>query len=507
MNEQQLREIIAKGENESVDFKRELHIENPSQKAEFIKDIIALSNSTPDKGYLIIGIENNGNLFGIDALLEERIQQIAHTYIYPNVILKCYKIVLDKKLIGIVEINGTEKPHRVIKEIDRLVVNDVFIRHGSTTAKASPDEMFRMKKKETETDLEIQTLCLSAQKHIKLGNIDQAIVAYSKTIDLMPTSELLLSRGRARLTSFELDPNNYISGNLCVPVDTGMLALKDFSDALKLQESLAFEKEIRLARLELFSICQLDDPCWDADLVWAEENTNDNEYGRVLFFAALKIDIYSLYTGKGWDADKIIDFIDRAIELGYEDPKAYCLRASAHHSNQNLGLALKDVNFAYNMIRNDPRVLRECLKTRAGILKSMGEYELAYDDIQNAQKIDLPDNATADIDQLFLGDIHKLTDDIYQRIAIQWKLKPSLDGYLDIYKRILQILILYNGLPKYLSFIDDKTPREFSRGIMIEKEFPLLAPILKKIVGEDIWQAASKGRKFKINLKLDESDL
>jgi hypothetical protein len=323
----------------------------------------------------------------------------------------------------------------------------------------------------------------------------------------MPTSELLLSRGRARLTSFELNPSNYLSGNLCVPVDIGILALKDFSGALRLQESLAFEKEIRLARLELFSVCPLDDLCWDEDLVWAEENTTDNEYGKVLFFAALKISIYSLYAGKGWDADKVIDLIDHAIELGYEDPKAYCLRASAHHSNQNLGLALKDVNFAYNMTRNDPRVLRECLKIRAGILKHRGEYELAYDDIRNAQKIDLPDNATADVCWSFLGDIHRLTDDIYQRVAIQWKLKSSSDGYLDIYKRILQILILYEGLPKYFSFADDKTPRKLSQGIKIEKQFPLLAPILRKIVGEDIWQAASKGRRFNIDLKLDESDL
>lgn len=504
MNEQQLREIISKGENESIDFKREFYIENPSQKAEFIKDIIALCNSASNKGYLIIGVENNGTLFGIENLPEERIQQIAHTYIYPNVILKCFKVILDEKTVGIIEIEGTEKPHRVIKEIDRLFINDVFIRHGSTTAKASPDEMFRMRKRETEMELEIKALCNSAEKHLKLGNIDQAIVAYSKAIDLMPTPEVLLARGRARIISFEREPSNYLSGNLCVPVDIGMLALKDFSDALKLQVSSAFEKEIRLARIELFSISPLDDSCWDEDFIWAEENTNDNEYGKVLFLAALKIGIYSIYTDTGWDSDKIIDFIDRSIELGFEDPKAYCLRASAHHSNQNLGFALKDVNFAYNMTRNDPRILRECLKTRSRILKSMGEYELAYDDIRNAENINLLDDATDNTNWAFLGDIHKLTDDIYQRVAIQWKLKSSPDGYLNIYKLILQILILNEGLPIYFTTIDDKTPRKFSPGFNIEKEFPQLAPILKKIVGEDVWQAARKGRGYTVSLKLDE---
>jgi predicted HTH transcriptional regulator len=177
MNEQQLREIIAKGENESVDFKRELHIESPAQKAEFIKDIIALSNSTSDKGYLIIGVENSGNSYGIESLPEERIQQIIHTYIYPNIILKCFTVFLDTTHIGIIEIKGTEKPHRVIKEIDRLIVNDVFVRHGSTTAKASPDEMFRMRKKETGTELEIQSLrkCLKSHYVANLRSISLII--------------------------------------------------------------------------------------------------------------------------------------------------------------------------------------------------------------------------------------------------------------------------------------------------------------------------------------------
>lgn len=503
MDTAKLNSFIRQGENESVDFKRELNLEATEQKAEFVKDIISLANSAKDIGFLIVGIDKNLNFIGINLFEEERIQQIVHTYIYPNVVVRCYTIEVDSFLIGVVEVQGTERPHRVIKSIDRLSVNDVFIRHGSTIAKASPDEMFRMRKKLTETEAEVQVLCDSARKHISLGNIDQAIADYSKAIVLMPKSEVLLARGRARMMGFELDPSNFLSGSLCVPLELGVLALKDFSDALQLDESSLFEKDIKLARLELLSICPITDSCWDQDFAWAEENTNDLEYGRVLLFAALRMNMYAIWAGEGWDADRIINYMDRAIEIGLENPKAYYIRAGAHHSNQNLGLALKDINFAYGLARNNPRLVRECLKTRAGILKSMGQYEAAYEDIKVAQGIDLPDNKTAEIDWMFLGDIHRLTDDIYRRVVIQWMLKSSPDEYLDLYKFILQVLILHEGLPKTYGFVNDKRIFTVPGNInIIEKELPMLAPILKKIIGKEIWQAASEGRGYSLKLEI-----
>jgi tetratricopeptide (TPR) repeat protein len=502
MDVNKLRLLISQGENESVDFKLELNLETAEQKAELVKDITSLANSAQDLGFLIIGIDKNSKLIGIDRFEEERIQQITHTYIYPNVILRCYTVKMDLFPIGVIEIQSTERPHRVIRGIDRLAMNDVFVRHGSTIAKASPDEMFRMRKRMTETELEAQALCDAAQKHISLGNINQAITAYSKAVTLMPKAEILLACGRARMMNFELDPDNFLSGNLCVPVKLGSLALKDFSDALKLEDSLDLEKEIRFARLELFSICPLDDSCWDDDFDWAEEKMSDVEYSKVLLFAAQKIDIYSIWASEGWDADKIISLIDRAVELGLEEPKAYCLRANAHHSNQNLGLALKDINFAYGMVRNSPRLLRECLLTRAGILKSMKNYELAYDDFRNAQNIKLPDSATADMGWVFTGDIHQLTDEIYQRVAIQWALKSLPDSDLDLYKVIIQALILHEGQPMFFRYKDDKTVHKFARSITVEKEFPLLSQTLKEIIGKDIWQAASEGREYSIHLEV-----
>ena len=77
--------------------------------------------------------------------------------------------MLDSKLIGVIEIRPTEKPHQVIKNIHRLLLNDVFIRHGSTTAKASPSEINKMHENELEVQRQVKQLIQAAEKHLKIG--------------------------------------------------------------------------------------------------------------------------------------------------------------------------------------------------------------------------------------------------------------------------------------------------------------------------------------------------
>ncbi len=263
MDEKALHKLISGGENEFVDFKRELKLENADEKAEFIKDLISLTNSATHKGYLIIGVDNKSDSIGIDQFEEERIQQIAHTYIYPNIVLKCHSVYLDSKLIGVIEVQPTEKPHQVIRSIDRLTMHDVFIRHGSTIAKASPSEIVRMREKEPEIQREIKLLTQAAEKHLKIGNVKQAIKAYTKAIELTPTVELLLARARTYKYFFEA-AETYFNGSINPEVAES--AAKDFLDALTLADSDEIEKQIRLERIELFSMSyDIDDKVWDGE--------------------------------------------------------------------------------------------------------------------------------------------------------------------------------------------------------------------------------------------------
>jgi hypothetical protein len=306
------------------------------------------------QGYLIIGVNDNGDLIGIEQLAEERIQQIAHSYIYPNVVIHCQVVVLDKKLIGIVEVTPTEKPHFVVKNIGRLAMNDVFIRHGSVVSKASPSEIAQMRERETGLSREITQLSRAAEKHFRLGNIDQTIASYTKAIELMPTPELLLARGQSYKKYFSPDTiTDYLE------VEKGELSLKDLSSALLLTDSSELQKKIRLERLELFSICPLEDEVWEDDFSWASEKLEDKDYARIMFYAARKMDVWGIYASEGWDSNQIIEYIDAAIALGYQDSRAYYLRSSAHFANNNNGLALYDINVAIAMIRESPKILTD----------------------------------------------------------------------------------------------------------------------------------------------------
>ncbi len=147
MDEHKVLSLIADGEGRSADFKREFELNSARNKAEFIKDIISLANSSPDVGYLLVGVNDNKYIVGINRLDEEQIQQVAKTYITPSLNLHCSIVPIEAPtlpLVGVIEVDARDKPHKVAKAIEQLNQDDIFVRHGSVVVKASPEEIIRM---------------------------------------------------------------------------------------------------------------------------------------------------------------------------------------------------------------------------------------------------------------------------------------------------------------------------------------------------------------------------
>jgi hypothetical protein len=203
--------------------------------------------------------------------------------------------------------------------------------------------------------------------------------------------------------------------------------------------------------------------------------------------------VWGIYSSEGWDSNKIIEYIDNALALGYEDAKAHYLRSSAHFANYNDGLALYDINLAVSLIRDDTKLMVDCLNLRVGILKSMRKYAECYDDLTKILQI-TPDN----VNDSLLADIHHLTDDVIQRIGLQWKFGYS-KREVGIYKFIVNLLILEDGAPKFWQ-LQDGSIKEYTRGMQVDKEFPYLVPVLREIVGAYIWEAAKRGEPYNATL-------
>src|SRR5262245_45761486 len=107
MNELEVMTLISQEENESLDFKRKLHLDSKIDKGEFVKDVISIANSATDnRGHIVIGIDDDKTPIGVDKIEEERIQQIVQSYIRPIINVKCFLFPINGQnsiLIGIIE--------------------------------------------------------------------------------------------------------------------------------------------------------------------------------------------------------------------------------------------------------------------------------------------------------------------------------------------------------------------------------------------------------------------
>lgn len=418
-----IRALIGQGENQFVDFKRTLNLDSARSKAELIKDILSIANSAPQKGYLLFGIEDDKTIVGLNKFdEEERIQQLAHTYINPPLFLECYSVELGlpAQMVGVIEITGTDKPHKIARTIEQLIHNEVYVRRGSITVKASPEDILRLRDESCVQNVNRQHVH-SAQTHSMLGNFESAVNAYTKAIDLAPDAKLFFERGciyvqlwketenqkqknrelnRATSRITEIDnPKKrenaekeakrlFNLGNLYTKQ-----ASKDFSDAIQLVNSNELEIKIRLARLELAALTQNRYDDWRHDVEWLHSHATLAEFGKVLYLEAKLIEIEAdtyLLRDIGispFHADtttQIINLLTEAIGYGYDEPDVFFLKAQAHFGEYNFGLALQVVDMAIEKLQEVKR-FPEFLGLKANILIEMQKYEQAIDVYRDVQ--------------------------------------------------------------------------------------------------------------------------
>ncbi len=145
-----LEQLLKHEENENLEFKQEIHLDTTQGKARFVKELLALANSTPkdSEAYLIIGVEDKTkNLLGMETELpEEQIQQLVAAWCYPPLSFRVETVTYQGKRLGVITIYSERAPYTAKKTItDRrekilLRAKEVYIRRGSTIDTATPDE-------------------------------------------------------------------------------------------------------------------------------------------------------------------------------------------------------------------------------------------------------------------------------------------------------------------------------------------------------------------------------
>ncbi len=149
-----IQNLLYRSESDSLDFKEEQYkfINEDSKyiKSELLKDILAFANSWRDSdAYILIGIrekkDNYHEIVGISEHIDDAsLQEFINSKTNRAIKFEYATTTLEDKQIAYIKIPTQRRPFYVIKDYGNVKTNTVYLRRGSATVTANPDEISAM---------------------------------------------------------------------------------------------------------------------------------------------------------------------------------------------------------------------------------------------------------------------------------------------------------------------------------------------------------------------------
>jgi len=145
--------LLFEAEGAELDFKREQYPfegEDDRTKSELLKDILAFANAwRRTDAYILIGIqevaEGESTVVGIAGHIDDaKLQQFVNSKTNRPVEFSYTPMTFRSKQIGVIHIPVQERPIFLTRDYGALRRNTVYLRRGSSTDEARPDEIARM---------------------------------------------------------------------------------------------------------------------------------------------------------------------------------------------------------------------------------------------------------------------------------------------------------------------------------------------------------------------------
>jgi hypothetical protein len=245
------------------------------------------------------------------------------------------------------------------------------------------------------------------------------------------------------------------------------------------------EKDIRINRMRLCFVehSVFDPKTWSEDLGWLKSNATGRDLGEVMFMEVKHID-----SDRGLDhmSYEAVDLLDKAIQYGFEESPVYLLRADVHfYSNQNYGLALRDINKA---IEKADSTVVDLLIIKADILARLGKFSESIQCLimarrmLGAQKIPLQ---YVKYDAMLPRDF---TKEIIYRFAANYeffKTEPNHEYFLETIFQALLLKFFGSGWKVLQNSIDGSVVWEQGT---VWNMFPDVANTIIEIVGVEFWR-------------------
>ena len=223
---QQCQQLLYSSESDCLDFKKEQYRfegATKTDKSKLIKDILAFANSWRRcEAYILIGVEeNNGekNVVGIsDHIDDARIQQIVNDNTNRPVNFSYQQFEYENKKIGIIFFPVAQDRPYYFKssymegEKELIKQNAVYVRRGSSTALASPDEVIKMGNMAHATSVDFDVQFYDKKTHELHGeslSVDHVFVQKPSSIPDLSSPASEFPYGLSSMTSFEKTNKNY----------------------------------------------------------------------------------------------------------------------------------------------------------------------------------------------------------------------------------------------------------------------------------------------------------
>ena len=166
---QLVESLLYEDESPTLDFKRSQYAfggATNNQKAELLKDILAFANTfRRADAYILIGVEEvkeaKSKVCGIRAQLDDgNLQQFVNGKTQRQVAFSYHAMEHEGLSIAVIRIPLQERPLYLKEDYGRLKRHAVYLRRGSSTAEATPDEIKLMGRESVPTHIEEPTVSL-----------------------------------------------------------------------------------------------------------------------------------------------------------------------------------------------------------------------------------------------------------------------------------------------------------------------------------------------------------
>jgi Schlafen, AlbA_2 len=134
---QLVADLVPEWETTTVEFKRQLNLNRDKEKAEFVRDILALATTKASgRRWLVIGFDDTTHQFthSVDpAITQNRLEDILNAYASPEPRIRYRPVRWNGGEVGLLEVprDPTHIPYRVTRSLAHISVGDVYVRHGS----------------------------------------------------------------------------------------------------------------------------------------------------------------------------------------------------------------------------------------------------------------------------------------------------------------------------------------------------------------------------------------